>query len=53
VPLSWRSGIEEVGSPEVSPRVMLQQTIRGKPIAAGYIARLDRAMLRRLLTRPV
>jgi hypothetical protein len=53
VPLSWRSGIEEVGSPEISPRAMLQQTVHEKPIAAGYIARLDGAMLDRLLDRPL
>ena len=53
VPLSWRSGIELVGSSELSPRAMVQQTIHGKPIAAGYIARLDRAMLDRLLERPL
>jgi len=52
VPLSWRSGIQEIGSYEVSPRAMLQQTTHGKPIAAGYIARLDEAMLDRLLSRP-
>ena len=32
---------------------MVQQTIHGKPIAAGYIARLDRAMLERLIARPL
>lgn len=53
VPLSWRSGIEEIGSYEVSPRAMLQQTTHEKPIAAGYIARLDRTMLERLLMRPL
>jgi len=53
VPLSWRSGIELVGSSDLSPRAMVQQTIHGKPIAAGYIARLDRAMLGRLLERPL
>jgi hypothetical protein len=53
VPLSWRSGIEEIGSSEMSPRAMLQQTIHGKPIAAGYIARLDSTMPQRLLERPL
>jgi hypothetical protein len=32
---------------------MVQQTIHGKPIAAGYIARLDRSMLDRLAARPL
>jgi hypothetical protein len=32
---------------------MVQQTIHGKPIAAGYIARLDRSMLERLTARPL
>ena len=53
VPLSWRSGIDLVGSPFLSPRAMVQQTIHHKPIAAGYIARLDRSMLDRLLARPL
>ena len=53
VPLSWRSGIEEVGSSELSPRAMLQQTIHGKPIASGYIARMDATLLDRLLARPL
>jgi hypothetical protein len=53
VPLSWRSGIDLVGSPFLSPRAMVQQTLHGKPIAAGYIARLDRSMLDRLLARPL
>ena len=53
VPLSWRSGIDLVGSPLVSSRAMVQQTIHGKPIAAGYIARLDRTMLERLTARPL
>jgi hypothetical protein len=53
VPLSWRSGIEEVGSSGLSPRAMLQQTIHGKPIASGYIARMDATLLDRLLARPL
>ena len=53
VPLSWRSGIDLVGSPFISPRAMVQQAIHGKPIAAGYIARLDRSMLDRLTARPL
>ena len=53
VPLSWRSGIDLVGSSPVSSRAMVAQTIHGKPIAAGYIARLDRAMLERLTARPL
>jgi hypothetical protein len=53
VPLSWRSGIDLVGSPFISPRAMVQQAIHGKPIAAGYIARLDRSMLDRLAARPL
>ena len=53
VPLSWRSGIDLIGSPFLSPRAMIQQTIHGKPIASGYIARLDRRMLDRLLARPL
>jgi hypothetical protein len=53
VPLSWRSGIDLVGSPLISSRAMVAQTIHGKPIAAGYIARLDRAMLDRLTARPL
>jgi len=53
VPVSWRSGIDLVGSSPISPRAMVQQTIHEKQIAAGYIARLDPAMLDRLLARPL
>jgi hypothetical protein len=53
VPISWQSGIDLVGAPFVSARAMSVQTIHEKPIAAGYIARLDRSMPDRLLARPL
>jgi hypothetical protein len=53
VPISWQSGIDLVGPPFISARAMAQQTVHEKPIAAGYIARLDRSMLDRLLDRPL
>lgn len=53
VPLSWRSGIDLIGSPFVASRAMMQQTIHGKPTATGYIARLDRSLLERLTSRPL
>ncbi len=53
VPISWQSGVDLVGAPFISARAMSVQTIHQKPIAAGYIARLDRSMLDRLLERPL
>ena len=53
VPISWRSGIDLIGASDVSPRAMVEQTTHAKPIADGYIARLDPAMLSRLLARPL
>ena len=53
VPLSWQSGIELVGAPLAADQAMLQQTIHGKPIASGYIARMDNERVARLIEHPL
>ena len=53
VPLAWADGFSSVGyGPSVS-RPLLQQVIHEKPIASGYISRIDRARYDLLLEHPL
>lgn len=53
VPLAWADGFSSMGyAPEVS-RPLLQQTIHEKPIASGYISRIDRSRYDLLLAHPL
>ena len=53
VPLAWADGFSSMGyGPSVS-RPLLQQVIHEKPIASGYISRIDRARYDLLLEHPL
>jgi len=53
VPLAWADGFSSVGYAPVVSRPLLQQTIHEKPIASGYISRIDRARYDVLLEHPL
>lgn len=53
VPLGWSDGFATLGWSPSPSRPLLQQTIHEKPMAAGYISRIDRARYDLLLEHPL
>ena len=53
VPLAWADGFSSMGYAPVVGRPLFQQTIHEKPIASGYISRIDRARYDLLFAHPL
>jgi Dolichyl-phosphate-mannose-protein mannosyltransferase len=53
VPLAWADGFSSMGYAPAVGRPLLQQTIHEKPIASGYISRIDRSRYDVLLEHPL
>ncbi|MCZ7589019.1 MAG: hypothetical protein M5U27_09245 [Gaiella sp.] len=53
LPLAWADGFSSIGYAPVVSRPLFQQTIHGKPIASGYISRIDRARYDIMLQHPL